>query len=102
MKIDGNQHLTDLEMLKVRENEQKRDHSSSKTGQQGQSGNDRLEISTAARQLEHYQQVVQEAPDIRSERVDAIKEKLDTQTYNVTAEEIADALITGSLLDKQA
>jgi len=100
MKIDGNAPFVNPEQMNVQ------DHHEKKKDEQGNklhpvdSVEDKLELSTDIRKLESYQKIAQEAPDVRTERVNEIKEKVDTQTYDVKAEEVAEALITGSILDE--
>lgn len=54
---------------------------------------DVFEISQAGKDLQAAKQAVKEAPDIREDKVNRIKEQLASGTYNVSAEEFADKVI---------
>lgn len=66
----------------------------SKTNSTGASS-DSLEISQAGRDYQVAKQAVAKAPDFREDLVDAIKQKMDSGTYNVSNEDIADKLLNG-------
>lgn len=63
----------------------------SKTGVKGKSSSsDVFEISQAGRDLQTAKQAVKDAPDIREDKVNRIREQLASGTYSVSAEEFAE------------
>ena len=54
---------------------------------------DRIEISNLGRDLQVAKKAVQEADDIRWDKVNEIKQRMKSGTYNVSAEEIADKMV---------
>jgi len=58
-----------------------------------ESFSDSLEISQIGRDFQVAKAAVQEAPDVRMDRVNAIKQQLASGTYSVTGEDIADRLV---------
>jgi negative regulator of flagellin synthesis FlgM len=60
---------------------------------------DRLEFSSAARNFEELVEKAVSAPEVRAERVAEIKEALESGNYSVKADQVADAIIKGSLID---
>lgn len=54
---------------------------------------DTFAISDFAKELQVARQAVENAPDIRQDKVDEIKKQLEAGTYNVTAAMVADKLI---------
>lgn len=57
------------------------------------SPNDKLEISEMGQAIHVAKKAVKDAPDIREDRVNDIKRRIETGTYNVSMEEVADNLI---------
>ena len=55
---------------------------------------DNVEISRAAQDYQLAKKAVGEAPDIREEKVKDIKEQLASGSYNVSAVEIADKMVS--------
>ena len=54
---------------------------------------DQLMLSAAGRDSQIAKQAVTNAPDIREELVNPIKERINNGTYDVSAEEFADKLL---------
>ena len=57
---------------------------------------DKLEISQIGRDYQIAKNAVAAAPDVRADKVNAIKQQLASGTYNVSMEEVADKLINSS------
>lgn len=54
---------------------------------------DVFEISQTGKSLQVAKQAVKDAPDVREDKVNRIKEQLASGTYNVSAEEFADKIL---------
>lgn len=54
---------------------------------------DRVEISQLGRDIQVAKQAVAQSPDIREEKVNALKQRIASGNYNINAEEIADKMI---------
>lgn len=54
---------------------------------------DKIEISTLGRDLQVAKKAVSETDDVRWDRVNEIKQRMQSGTYNVSAEEIADKMV---------
>jgi negative regulator of flagellin synthesis FlgM len=65
-----------------------------------QSDSDRLELSAQSREISHLNELIRSTPDIREEKVEQIRRELESGTYNVKAEKIAEKIIGGNLLDE--
>ncbi|MFB3901869.1 MAG: flagellar biosynthesis anti-sigma factor FlgM [Acidobacteriota bacterium] len=63
---------------------------------------DRIELSVTAKELQALYRENGESEEIRSERVEEIRSQVEAGTYDIRAEEIAEAIITGHLIDKSA
>lgn len=99
MKIDGSSQFLNSD-LKLHQNDKAADQNRSSV-EQVSGIQDRLESSASSRRLlQTYSEKVQEAPEIRTERVAEISKQIQAGTYNIKAEKVADAIINGNLLDK--
>ena len=57
------------------------------------SGRDAVEISSIGRDIQTAKAAVKESPDIRQEKVAALKAKIQAGTYDVSGESFADKLM---------
>jgi negative regulator of flagellin synthesis FlgM len=64
------------------------------------SGAATVEISAAAMELLQVQKAVEAAPDAREELVAELQAKIDSGTYNVSAEDIADLMVRRAYADR--
>ncbi|OAG27670.1 flagellar biosynthesis anti-sigma factor FlgM [Thermodesulfatator autotrophicus] len=60
---------------------------------------DRVEISQTAKELKKVESIVKASPDIRADKVRAIKEQIEAGTYKVDSKKIANAMLTDLLKD---
>ena len=56
---------------------------------------DRVEISRAGMEFQIAQQAVHTAPDIREDKVQALKEQMQAGTYNISMDDLAEKLLEG-------
>ena len=61
---------------------------------------DNVRLSAKAKELQEARKVLDDTAEIRSEKVADIKSRIASGSYNVKGEEIADAIIKASLVDK--
>lgn len=57
------------------------------------SGKDKLEISSTAKDCQAVKQVLSQIPDVREDKVKAIKTQMQSGTYNVNMEEVASHIV---------
>ena len=60
---------------------------------QANQGGDTLEVSDRGRELANAQQAVEDAPDVRTDKVAAIKQRIADGTYQVSADVLARKLL---------
>jgi negative regulator of flagellin synthesis FlgM len=65
-----------------------------------QSDSDRLELSVRSREIAHLNELIQSTPDIRADKVEKAQRELESGTYNVKADKIAEQILRGNLLDE--
>lgn len=101
MRIDGTNPLSAL-IEAQQHNENSSDAAERQRVEQSSQGQDRLELSTDSRNIRPLVEQANEAPEVRADRVAEISRQLDNGTYNINAERVADALITGSIVNTEA
>ncbi|SNS49278.1 anti-sigma-28 factor, FlgM family [Anaerovirgula multivorans] len=74
--------------------------STEKTGEVTSSG-DQLDISGKAKEFQVAVKAFKNLPEVRKEKVEDLKEKIQTNSYNVSGKEITDKLIESILMDEK-
>ena len=65
-----------------------------------QPDSDRLELSVRSLEISHLEDMIRSTPDVRESRVEEVRNQIESGTYNVKAEKIAEKIIGGNLLDE--
>jgi len=63
---------------------------------------DRLEISSEARKLQYYMELLDKIPTVREELVASLKKRIDEGTYRIDSGKIADGIIRERLMKDKA
>lgn len=63
-----------------------------------ESKGDRVDISNRSREVHQIRQQLELTPDVRTDKVEAAKQAIESNLYNVRGEQIADRMI-GALLN---
>jgi flagellar biosynthesis anti-sigma factor FlgM len=100
MEINGNNPLIGLKSNVRQLDGTQRSTQTGKSESDRSSGSDRLELSVQSRNVQHLDDLIRSTPDIREAKVEQISRDLQTGTYNVKAEKIAEKIIGGTLLDE--
>lgn len=58
-----------------------------------------VDISSTAQEIQRVKQLINRLPDVREDRVQALKAQIDQGTYNVSGQDIADLIIRRALAD---
>ncbi len=98
MKIHGENHYIERD-FQIHQKDAASQPETPKAREQ-QAPRDRLEFSVTGKELQHLTRVAPESAEVRARRVAAIKAQVEAGTYNIRAEEVAEAMITGSLIDR--
>jgi negative regulator of flagellin synthesis FlgM len=61
---------------------------------------DRLELSVRSLEISHLEDLARSTPDVRESRVEQVRSDVESGTYNIKAEKIAEKIIGGNLLDE--
>jgi len=99
MEINGTNPLIGLKKEVPRLDSPAQPERAQKAGS-GQSDSDRLELSVRSLEIAHLEELIRSTPDIRESRVEEVRSEIESGTYNVKAEKIAEKIIGGNLLDE--
>lgn len=61
-----------------------------------------VEVSSASQEVRQITRLVDQLPDVRTDRVAALKAQIESGTYKVSGEDIADLVIRRALADNTA
>lgn len=61
--------------------------------------NEKVDLSTMAREIQQAKVEVSKLPDVREEKVQEIKSQVEKGTYNVSGEQIANKMVGESIID---
>jgi negative regulator of flagellin synthesis FlgM len=61
-----------------------------------------VEVSASAQEVRQVTRLVNQLPDMREDRVQALKAQIENGTYHVSGEDIADLIIRRTLADNAA
>ncbi len=101
MEINSKNTLAGLNPSVQRIDGQQHAQRSQKTGGENPtSSSDRIELSVRGREIQHLNDLIRSTPDIREAKVEQIRNAVESGTYNVKAEKIADKIIGGNVIDE--
>jgi negative regulator of flagellin synthesis FlgM len=102
MEIDGKSPLVDLSarLSRLEIQEQQPQRSQKAIQEPVRSESDRVEISVRTREFQRLDELIQSIPDVREARIEQIRQAIENGTYNVRAEQVAERIIGGALIDE--
>jgi negative regulator of flagellin synthesis FlgM len=99
MEINGtNPWIVNPNVQRIESSQEPERSSKSGTGQNPDP--DRLELSIKSRQISHLDELIRSTPDVRESRIEEVRRQIESGTYNVKAEKIAEKIVGGNLLDE--
>lgn len=69
------------------------------TGSQASKTEEKVDLSTMAKEIQQAKVEVSRLPDVREEKVQEIKDQVEKGTYNVNGEQIANKMVGESIID---
>ena len=99
MKIDKEKQITLLENIGKPPNLKPSNQVGIQQKQESEVS-DRVELSGKRDEVNRIKEKVKAAPPIDQEKVDAIKQALKTETYNIKGELVARAMLKSQLIDE--
>lgn len=96
MEITAKNFPVNLEIYKNISDKEKTDYSSKQTSGEIP-GEDKVVLSSKARENQEAKKILDSLPDIREEKVAYLKNEIDNGTYQIKGEEIAVKMLQDSL-----
>lgn len=63
------------------------------TKQMGKMGKDKVSFSEVGKDIQFAAKLAKEVPDVRQDKIEAIKERIKSGTYNVDAKEVSEKIV---------
>jgi len=60
---------------------------------------EKVSLSSTAREFQRAQEAIETLPDVREEKVQELKDQIKNEKYDVNGEEVAEKMLNESLLD---
>ncbi len=99
MKISDKGPTVNLDAYLKNVSDKGHDPAVTKAGQTGTPAGEKIELSDKARDIQSAKKAMENVPDIRTEKVEKLKEAISKGVYNVKGEVIADKMMKQSILD---
>ncbi len=94
MKIEGNNPIEGQEILnRAKDANKNRDAGQKDNANKADDSKDKITLSGKAKEINELKSLISDLPDIRTDRVDAIKKALDAGTYNLDAMNVAGKML---------
>jgi negative regulator of flagellin synthesis FlgM len=94
MKIDGNNPIEGKKLFnKVQDLNKNQDLEKKENAQKTESDRDKVSLSEKAKEINELKALIDGIPEIRSDKVDAIKKAIDAGTYNFDSQKIAQKIL---------
>ncbi len=62
-------------------------------------GADRVDISSGSKDVQKMQEIIQNTPDIRTNKVESLKVRIANGEYNIDPRDVADKMLTSLITD---
>jgi negative regulator of flagellin synthesis FlgM len=90
MKIQGHNPIEGQELLnRAKDVNKNRDAGQKDNANKADDSKDKITVSGKAKEINELKSLISDLPDIRTDRVDAIKKAIDSGNYNVDVKEVA-------------
>ncbi len=94
MKIQGNNPIEGKDLYnKVQDLNKNKDLEKKENAQQTESDKDKISLSEKAREISELKSLIDQLPDIRRDKVEAVKKAIDTGTYNFDSMKVAEKIL---------
>ncbi|MBI5057032.1 MAG: flagellar biosynthesis anti-sigma factor FlgM [Nitrospirae bacterium] len=93
MRIDGNNPIDNKDLFKVQESAGNLSAEKKQDVEKSDAEKDKISLSGKSKEIGDLKAAIDQLPDVRTEKVDALKQALDTGTYNIDARKIAQKIL---------
>ncbi|ADL11795.1 flagellar biosynthesis anti-sigma factor FlgM [Acetohalobium arabaticum] len=78
---------------------QKKASKSNSEAKKSKNKGDKLFISSDAKEMQEAKKALESQPEVRREKVERLKKQIKTGNYNVSGEEVADKMLSRTIVD---
>jgi len=94
MRVDTNSLIEDKRVYnRTNEIEKNNNRGKNKESQQTESDRDKVSLSGKAKEINDLKAIINDLPDIRRDRIDSVKNAIDTGSYNFDSLKIAQKIL---------
>jgi negative regulator of flagellin synthesis FlgM len=94
MKISGNIPIdNEKSNEKLREVHKNRDIDNKDNANKADDSKDKISLSGEAKEINELKRLMNDLPDMRSDRIDALKKAIEAGNYNIDANKIAEKIL---------
>ncbi len=94
MRVDANSLIEDKRVYnRTNEIEKNNNRGKNKESQQTESDRDKVSLSGKANEINDLKSIINDLPDIRRDRIDSVKNAIDTGSYNFDSLKIAQKIL---------
>lgn len=94
MKIDGNSPVERKDLYSgVHEVDKHQETKKKKDVEKADSEKDKISLSGKAKEISELKATIDQIPDVRTDKIDAVKHAIDTGNYNIDARKIAQKIL---------
>jgi negative regulator of flagellin synthesis FlgM len=100
MKIENDKNTSLLDSLvRATQSKPQKEQAAERKNNSG-SALDKVELSSKKQEINALKERVKAEPDVRQDKVDAIREAVKNETYNIKGELVARSILKSQLLDE--
>jgi negative regulator of flagellin synthesis FlgM len=99
MNIDSERSPVNLEAYIKSSQESEGVSQSLRHEKQGASPTESVKLSHTAKEIQKIREIVEATPEIRTDKVGQLKREIETGTYSVNADKVAERMLRESLID---
>jgi len=94
MKINGNIPIDDGKANeRLREVHKNREIDSKDNANKADDSKDKISLSGQAKEINELKRLISDLPEMRSDRIDALKKAIESGNYNIDAKKIAEKIL---------
>jgi len=94
MKIDGNSPVERKDLYSgVHEVDKHQETKKKKDVEKADAEKDKISLSGKAKGISELKATIDQLPDVRTDKIDAVKQAIDTGNYNIDARKIAQKIL---------
>lgn len=94
MRIDGNNPIEGKDPNnKVKDITKRQDTEKKDNANKSDDRNDKISVSGKAKEINELKRLINELPEIRTDRIEALKKAIESGNYNIDSQKIAEKLL---------